>query len=250
LDESACYRFSAREIDEIESATAELQRLCLEAGQFIIDNNRFGELRISEAAGAAIRGAWEDEPPSIYGRFDIMYDGINPPKMLEYNANTPTGLLEASVIQWHWRQNAVPATDQFNSIHEKLISQWGDIRRYVKGERLYFTSMRNPEDGMTITYLRDTAEQGGVRTAALLVEDIGWNPDAREFRDLEDRRIESLFALYPWEWLLKDFGAVVLDTLSDMVWMEPIWKMMCRTRVFSPCSGDVSGASEPARSAS
>ena len=28
-DESACYRFSAREVDELEAATEELQRLCL-----------------------------------------------------------------------------------------------------------------------------------------------------------------------------------------------------------------------------
>jgi glutathionylspermidine synthase len=224
-DESACYRFSTREIDEIEAATAELQRICLEAGQFIIDNNRFAQFGISEAAAAAIRRAWEIEPPSIYGRFDLIYDGVHPPKMLEYNANTPTGLLEASVIQWYWRQDAMPATDQFNSIHEKLISQWADIRPHVKG-RLHFTSMKNPEDATTVTYLRDTAEQGGIRTQSLFIEQIGWNQKAREFRDADDRRIETIFALYPWEWLLKDFGAAVLETLPEMVWMEPIWKMM------------------------
>jgi glutathionylspermidine synthase len=27
--------------------------------------------------------------PSLYGRFDLTYDGINPPKLLEYNADTP-----------------------------------------------------------------------------------------------------------------------------------------------------------------
>ena len=37
----------------------------------------------------------------LYGRFDFAYDGRNI-KMLEYNADTPTGLLEASVAQWLW----------------------------------------------------------------------------------------------------------------------------------------------------
>ena len=40
-DESVCYRFSSREVDELEAATEELQQLCLKAGQFIIDNDRF-----------------------------------------------------------------------------------------------------------------------------------------------------------------------------------------------------------------
>ncbi len=182
-DESACYRFSLREIEAIESATAELQRLCLLAAQHVIDNDRFADLRIPQAAQLVIRQAWEAEPPSIYGRFDLSYDGVNPPKLLEYNANTPTGLLEAAVGQWYWRREAMPATDQFNSIHEKLISQWGDIKPCVKGGRLYFASMRNDEDAMTTTYLRDTAQQAGIETASLFVHDIGWNEGRREFRD-------------------------------------------------------------------
>ena len=225
-DESACYHFDSREIDLLEAATAELQRICLEAGQFIIDNDRFDDLKIPVPARAVIRQAWEAEPPSIYGRFDLSYDGVNPPKLLEYNANTPTSLLEASVVQWHWRQDVKPSTDQFNSIHEKLISQWADIRPYVKGERLCFASMRNTEDALTLAYLRDTAEQGGIRTASLIVDELGWNAQAWQFRDLEETRIQSLFALYPWEWLLKDFGTEILETYTDTVWIEPIWKMM------------------------
>jgi glutathionylspermidine synthase len=225
-DESACYYFTSTEIDRIEAATAELQRLCLQAGQFILDQDRFDAFRIPAPARDIIRQSWGAEPPSLYGRFDLSYDGVNPPKLLEYNANTPTSLLEASVVQWRWRQDAMPSTDQFNSIHEKLISRWADIRPAIKGDRLYFTSMRNTEDAMTTAYLRDTAEQGGIRTASLFVEDIGWNARTWQFRDLEENRIQSLFTLYPWEWLLKDFGKEILETYGEMVWMEPIWKMI------------------------
>ena len=166
-DESACYRFSSREVDELEAATEALQQLCLKAGQFIIDNDRFDAMRIPAAARPLIRDAWEKEPPSIYGRFDLMYNGNGPPKLLEYNANTPTSLLEASVIQWYWLEEAMKGKDQFNSIHEKLIAQWKEIQPYVKGGPLYFTAMDNAEDLTTISYLRDTAEQGGIRTEAL-----------------------------------------------------------------------------------
>jgi glutathionylspermidine synthase len=192
-DESACYRFSAREVDEIEAATEELQRICLAAGQFIIDHDRFDDFHIPTAARPLIRDAWEKEPPSIYGRFDLMYNGSGPPKLLEYNANTPTSLLEASVVQWYWHLDKMPGTDQFNSIHEKLIAQWREILPYLKSGHLHFTAMNNAEDMTTIEYLRDTAQQGGIRTSALAIDQIGWNERAREFRNLEEHRIESIF---------------------------------------------------------
>jgi glutathionylspermidine synthase len=225
-DESVCYSFSSREVDALEAATEELQRLCLLAGQFIIDNDRFDDFNIPDAARALIRNTWETEPPSIYGRFDLMYNGASPPKLLEYNANTPTSLLETSVIQWYWHLDRMKGTDQFNSIHEKLISQWTDIRSYLKSNPLYFTAMNDAEDMTTIAYLRDTAEQAGIHTTALAVGQIGWNQRAREFRDLQERRIDNIFSLYPWEWFLKDFPAPLIEAAPRMIWMEPIWKMM------------------------
>ena len=79
---------------------------------------------------------------------------------------------------------------------------------------------------MTVSYLRDTAQQAGIRTEHLFVRDIGWNSGTNTFRDLRDQPITSLFALYPWEWLLKDFPGPILSTYSSMDWIEPIWKML------------------------
>ncbi|PYR29476.1 MAG: glutathionylspermidine synthase family protein, partial [Acidobacteria bacterium] len=135
-DESAYYRFSADEVDRLEAATAELQRICLEAGQHIIDRNRFTELAIPVDAVSAIRQSWDAEPPAIYGRFDLAYDGRDI-KLLEYNADTPTALLEASVVQWYWLQARFPHADQFNSIHERLVAKWRELKGYLAGP-LYF----------------------------------------------------------------------------------------------------------------
>jgi glutathionylspermidine synthase len=225
-DESVCYQFRSREVDQLEAATEELQRLCLAAGQFIIDSDRFDDLGIPEAARQHIIDAWNNEPPSIYGRFDLMYDGATPPKLLEYNANTPTSLLESAVIQWYWHLDTKPRADQFNSIHEKLIAQWREIKPYLKSTPLHFTAMDDAEDLSTITYMRDTAEQGGIRTTALAIGKIGWNERARQFRDLNECEIENIFSLYPWEWLLKDFAGPLLESLPGMIWIEPIWKLM------------------------
>ena len=91
--------------------------------QHVIDENRYAELKIPEHAIPLIERAWKEEPPSIYGRFDLAYDGKSPPVMLEYNADTPTSLLEASVIQWDWLEALHKGADQFNSIHERLVAR-------------------------------------------------------------------------------------------------------------------------------
>jgi glutathionylspermidine synthase len=226
-DESVRYRFRTAEIDTLEKATNELQQMCLKAGQHIIDNQRYTELRIPEAAIACIEQAWEREPPSIYGRFDLAYDGVNPPKMLEYNANTPTGLVEAAVIQWYWLQDVRGhGAGQFNSIHEGLVAQWKEIRPYLKPGPLYLTGTREPEDTMTLAYMDEVARQAEIQTKAIAISDVGWNARAGEFRDLEEASIRNVFALYPWEWLLAEYPEAILRVQGESIWIEPIWKMM------------------------
>ena len=236
-DESAYYAFSLAEVLELERATNDLQGLCLAAAQHIIDKDRFAELAIPPAAVPAIKAAWEAEPPAIYGRFDLAYDGHLPPKLLEYNADTPTALLEASVVQWYWLHDLFAGNDQFNSIHEKLIAKWTDLKSYLTGPILHFAHVDNSdtEDLMTANYLRDTAEQAGLKTEILLVEQIGWNAERRSFVDLNEEAIRSIFKLYPWEWIVhEEFGQMVLETYAQMQWIEPIWKMMLSNKGLLP----------------
>src|SRR5688500_3828332 len=100
--ESACYELSLAQVEMIEAATNELHTLCLDAVDHVIRRDRFAELAIPEAAIPLIRESWAYDHPNIYGRFDLSYDGRGAPKLLEYNADTPTSLLEAAIVQWHW----------------------------------------------------------------------------------------------------------------------------------------------------
>jgi len=224
-DESTYWEFSAAEIDTIEAATAELQQMCLAAGDFILENNRLDALRIPPAAAARIRETWNSEPPALYGRMDLAYDGHNL-KLLEYNADTPTSLVEASVAQWYWLEECYPEADQFNSIHEHLVAKWKDLAGYVHPP-VCFACESCDEDWMTITYLRDTAQQAGLQTAALAMPEIGWNPALHRFVDGANRPVETIMKLYPWESILADrFGPHALETMGATQWIEPIWKML------------------------
>jgi glutathionylspermidine synthase len=230
-DESAAYCFTATDVSVLERATEELQQLCLKAAQYIIDEELFFELRIPEIAWPLIRDSWERETPSVYGRFDLAYDGQSEPKLLEYNAQTPTSLLEAAAIQWLWKEDVRPRDDQFNSIEPKLQSQWKECRAYMDG-RIYFSSLDNAEDRGTVDYLASLAESVGFRTSHLTLERIGWLN--RRFVDETDIPIGSVFALYPWEWLIREQGQKIAESFAATIWMEPAWKMLWSNKALLP----------------
>jgi glutathionylspermidine synthase len=229
-DESACYELSAADVQALESAANTLHTLCIEAAEAVIENAWWSRLGIPAIAVPTILNSWERDDFSLYGRFDLAYDGITPPKMLEYNADTPTALVEASVAQWFWLQETHADADQFNSIHERLIEAW----RRFSGGTIHFSSIKDhPEDEMTVLYLRDTCEQAGVRTKPVFIEDIGWDANAKRFVDLAGDVIEHSFKLYPWEWLWhEEFGP---HLASDNVrFIEPAWKMLLSNKGLLP----------------
>ncbi len=230
-DESACYEFTAKEVETLEAATNELERISLEAAQRIIDHKLYAQMGIPEIAIPLIERSWEAEPPSLYGRFDLAFDGTGPPKLLEYNADTPTSLLEAAVVQWYWLQDLHPRRDQFNSLHERLIALWKELAPYLVGGRIDFCSMDDAEDGITATYLLDTARQAGLTAAQFPIAEIGWN--GRAFVDPADRTLGSVFKLYPWEWMVhEEFGRYLAEASTQ--WIEPPWKMLLSNKGLLP----------------
>jgi glutathionylspermidine synthase len=224
--------------------------MCLAAAQHIIDEKRYAELDIPAEAIPAIEWAWNSEPPALYGRFDISWAGAqsgSAPKLLEYNADTPTSLLEAAVVQWNWLEelgdrlrppftNTKP--DQFNSIHEKLIAKWKDIDSYLT-KPVYFAGVDVPEDQLTLAYLRDTAQQAGLQTLQMFMHEIGWDDGTLTFVDPNDAPMHSIFKLYPWEAMLaEDFGPHALSTYQSVTsavnWIEPIWKLLLSNKGILP----------------
>ncbi len=234
-NESAFYEFTAQEIDLLESATNELAEMALGAAQRIIDTKSYAKLGIPENAVSLIENSWMAEPPSLYGRFDLAYDGVHPPKLLEYNADTPTSLLEAAAVQWYWLEDVFPDADQFNSIHERLIAQWKELAPYLPGRRIDFCSMDDREDGMTVTYLMDTARQAGLAASIFPIHEIGW--DGERFLGPDAQPLDAIFKLYPWEWMVREEFAEHMGKHLDKprtIWIEPAWKMLLSNKGILP----------------
>ncbi|MFF3193590.1 glutathionylspermidine synthase family protein [Streptomyces misionensis] len=239
-DESAYYVFSLAEIEALEETVAELHTMCLAAAGHMVAHGRLADLGITDPRlAAAVTESWHRraELPSFYGRFDLRYDGTGPAKLLEYNADTPTSLVEAASPQWFWMEDRFPGADQWNSLHERLVESWRRQAALLPpGSPLHFAHSAADELGedlMTVAYLKETAQQAGLETDWLAMEEIGWDTLSGRFVDNRLRFIRSIFKLYPWEWLTTDaFGGHVLDTLDNgggsgsTLWIEPAWKML------------------------
>ncbi|MDB5009771.1 MAG: glutathionylspermidine synthase family protein [Mucilaginibacter sp.] len=235
-DESAYYSFTLPEIEKLEAVTAELWDMCLEAVQYVIDHNLFAQFGIPEFMIPHILDTWNNDAPAIYGRFDFCYNGKTEPKLLEFNADTPTSLFEASIVQWFWLKDFNEQKDQFNSLHEKLIDYWKYLKNFLYDNILYFTCVRDSlEDYTTTAYIQDCAMQGGLETAFIYINDIGWDNNNNYFVDLDGKPIRNIFKLYPYEWMVnEDFGKnLVADTLKTC-WVEPSWKMILTNKAILP----------------
>ena len=234
-DESVYYEFTAEEVDCLEEATETLYGMCLELVDHCVRNDLYRVLAIPEPYWEYVKASWRKKAPTIYGRFDFRYDGRSEPKLLEFNADTPTALFEAAVVQYYWLQDFDAALDQFNSIHEKLLDVFKDaVRPVMDGRTLYLSCVKETlEDLTTVEYLRDLAMQVGMATEHIFVDDIGYDHDAGKFVDLEGRTIERLFKLYPWEWMLTEtYGPYLLTT--DIFCLEPAWKMILSNKAILP----------------
>ena len=234
-DESAYYTFSMDEIELIEKATAEIWEQCLGAVQYVIDHKCYNQFQIPPFIIPLIEESWEEDHPSIYGRFDFCYKN-GQLKMLEFNADTPTSLYEAGIVQWFWLQDFDKKKDQFNSIHEKLIAYWKYLKEYLKPGILHFGCVKGTlEDLTNVEYMRDTAIQAGLETCFIYIEDIGWDEEQSVFVDLDNQPIVNMFKLYPWEWMLTDdFGSKILQDKMKLFWIEPAWKMILSNKAILP----------------
>jgi glutathionylspermidine synthase len=229
-DESVHYVFDMSEILSIEADVELLHSMCLEAVDHVVTAERYAEFGLPEWVWPHIAESWRRGDPHVYGRFDLRYDGSGPAKLLEYNADTPTSLLEAAIVQWYWKEDVHPDDDQWNSLHEQLVERWRTVAGKLPSNELHFSwSSADPtgEDHLTVTYLQETAAEAGLDTVGLAIEEIGWDPLLKRFVDLEEAPMDNIVKLYPWEWVIdEEFGRYAVESLPQTLWIEPLWKML------------------------
>ena len=234
-DETAYYSLESYEIDDLEKATAELYEMCIAAVQHVIDYKKYDLFKIPKWIIPYLEDSWNNDEPALYGRMDLCYKN-GEIKLLEFNADTPTSLFEAAIVQWFWLQDYDKTKDQYNSLHEKLIAYWKYLAPYLNEGTLHFTCVKESLEDLTNTeYIRDCAIQAGLATKLVFIDDIGANDAQKSFVDMEEEPIKNMFKLYPWEWLLQEeFGQMLIDDAQKCKWIEPAWKMILSNKAILP----------------
>jgi len=241
-DESAYYAFTMRQIeDELEQPSQAIHDMAMALVEEVVGSEELlSKLHIPPLYWEWIAASWRGGDAHLYGRIDLAYDGNGPAKLYELNYDTPTSLYESAYFQWLWLEQQVAAgalpagADQYNSIQETLCETFATLARDKRiGERVHFAAVRDSvEDQATVLYLRDCAHQVGVDTALVAVEDIGLSAEGW-FTDASDNVIQTLFKLYPLEFMMEEaFGpSLVADRMQLL---EPPWKAILSNKGVLP----------------
>ena len=185
-----------------------------------------------------MRSSRRTNQPSLYSRLDLAYDGVNPPKLLENNADTPTSLYEAAFFQWLWLEDQINAGKLDPSRISTTACRKTDraFRRAESASRFWPVAPAccrdSEEDRGTVQYLQDCAQEAGLPTEFLFMEEIGLG-EKGQFTDLQDQVIGNLFKLYPWEFMLREMFSTKLED-AGVRWLEPARKSIISNKALLP----------------
>ena len=77
--------------------------MLLSAVDVVVKDNTLKKLfYINENYWLPMKKSWEEKQPAMQGRFDFSYDGNHPPKMLEFNGDTPSMQIESDILSAQW----------------------------------------------------------------------------------------------------------------------------------------------------
>ena len=199
-----------QEAEDYYNATNELYDMFVEAGEYIIENNLFHEIGIPFNLIELIKESWESDVHwHLYGRFDLA-GGIDgkPLKLIEFNADTPTALIEKAVVQWALlKQNGLEEKAQFNFVYEALrdnfkrvVTLQEDISRFDElydGWKFLFSSIAgSDEEENTVRLMQHIASEAGFETEFAYVDEVEFDESGIYF---DNKKYELWFKLIPWE---------------------------------------------------
>jgi len=208
--------------------------MCLKAINTIVRERDYAAFGIENAGMiAAIERSWQARETTFLGRMDFSLGADGVPKLLDYEADGPVCLPEASYLQWEWFEAWKAAEgrggeDQENLVYEKLIAMWKGLRL---GGRLCIASGGdadgdgNPLDTaerFTAEYLAETAREVGLNVHLCGIGQVGWDTEALCFTDADDQVLELLVKLYPWHWMERETNADALP-LSKTRFLPQAW---------------------------
>jgi len=214
---------SEGEAEAYYKAGNELYDMYATAAEHVIENDLFFELGIPFNLVETIKKSWENDVHwHLYGRFDLA-GGIDGKqiKLIEFNADTPTGLFETAIVQWAiLKVNEMDEEKQFNTVYEaisdnfkRLITLFDDTSNFeerYEGWRILFSSIEGiDEEEVTTKLLKRMADDAGFLTSFEFLQDVAFDEDG--ISDAQNQAYEYWFKLFPWEDIAIEEGELALS---------------------------------------
>ena len=263
--EGPYFELTPREIELLEEAAQAVFSMCDEAGDWLCEHPEMMlRMGIPVWAHQAIIDSWwrqgknKEWYGSVYGRFDVAFGGLDHhdppyriPRFYEFNADTPTCVIESSQCQWTWHEQTQQGNDQWNGLFEALVAAWKRNLQHIEtalGHKpmVYFACSNDEpsgEDEMNLVHLQDACDKAGYATRRIYIEDVGLGNDGRFYDNSkayenEPVHLEVIFKLYPWEYMLEqEFGQAAFKDMANIegvdgsyaggtFWIEPPYKLL------------------------
>lgn len=271
--EDQFYAFSQAEVDQIYADSRTIFQMLCDAGDYLVARPELMcKLGIPDFAHDQVIATWNRDVEygvdwgSVYGRYDVRYggnllldpystavqadDSLGRIKLYEFNADTPTALLESAMIQWYWYQDTKQGQDQWNRIYEELVDAWKRSLKEIEAvlghkPTVHFMCSNYDDSGEDIKnteVLERACEAAGYQTRPMFVEDVYYNElDGRFYEREGGPHIDVAFKLHPWEHIVqgthgelffKDMARVGERSadgstyIGGTIWIEPPYKML------------------------
>ncbi|GAB3260827.1 glutathionylspermidine synthase family protein [Larkinella harenae] len=236
---------SPEEADAYYEASNQLFEMLVEAGQHVIDQNRFRELGIPVNLVDLIKLSWEDDRNILlYGRFDLAGGvGSEPIKLIEFNADTATCIPETAVVQYaHLRANGLDEKHQFNAVYEALVSQFREVRQQNSDlePTLLLSAMRGfPEDDSNVAVLGEAAREAGFSVDFEYIDKVEFSENEGIFKQNPENghfdKFNFWFKLLPWEYIgyeEPDLAHILTEAVRNrqVVVLNPAYSLLFQSK--------------------
>jgi len=223
---------------KLYEATNELYDMYVEAAEYVIENNLFFDLGIPFNLVDAIKKSWESDVHwHIYGAM-LFSGGIQdkPIKLLGFDADTPTTLVESS-------QKQLDDT-QFNEIYKyisinfkRLITLFDDPNTFEErydGWKILFSAPDDDEAKIETSFmLKQMAEDAGFETGFCYLHEVEFSEDG--IHGAEGESYEYWFKNYSWLDMATDEGelATTITTIMEKqqaIILNPAYTVLFESR--------------------
>jgi len=255
----AAYVIDADASEALLNAATGVQQRCYKAVEELVASGDYAYFGInSRAMQAAIAQSWRAKDAPLYGRMDFTFAADGTPMLLDYEADSPFGLAEASFVQWEWFESwqsdsGRKSDSQENLIYEKLVEHMPKVglpSRFAiacGGETLPNGLPADTTERFDAEYLAEVAAESNRSARICSIEQIGWDMEALRFTDDRDEPLEALVKIYPWDWMEEEPNIEVLPRsrtriypgawvrlLADKTMMALLWHMFPNTANLLP----------------